>query len=139
MHDFDPLEHIMGVDEASEMWGLSPTYIKKLCYEQKLMAKKISNTWILSKFQSNPSALSVKAIEPSALLSPIIKALPSGTTFELNELVIPGNWKSLSLSEKRSVGKMFHKEVLSGDWENIEYVGRRPNNHAEYRIKKTTE
>jgi hypothetical protein len=44
----------MGVDEASELWSLSPGYIKNLCAEEKLEARKIGKTWILSKNQENP-------------------------------------------------------------------------------------
>jgi hypothetical protein len=48
------LDQVMGVDEASDLWNLSPGHIKNLCAEDKLIAKKIGNTWILSKNQENP-------------------------------------------------------------------------------------
>ena len=48
------LDQIMGVDEASELWSLSPGYIKNLCAEGKLDARKIGKTWILNKNQNNP-------------------------------------------------------------------------------------
>lgn len=48
------LDQVMGVDEASELWSLSPGYIKNLCAEEKLEARKIGKTWILSKNQENP-------------------------------------------------------------------------------------
>ncbi|MFP4976852.1 hypothetical protein ACE6ED_15715 [Paenibacillus sp. CN-4] len=51
----NPLEHIMGVDEASKRWDLSPAYIKNLCAAGKVTAVKIGNTWILDKDQSNPA------------------------------------------------------------------------------------
>ena len=48
------LDQVIGVDEASELWGLSPGYIKNLCAEGKVEARKIGKTWILSKNQENP-------------------------------------------------------------------------------------
>jgi excisionase family DNA binding protein len=48
------LDRIIGVEEASELWNLSPGYIKNLCAEGKLEARKIGKTWILSKDQKNP-------------------------------------------------------------------------------------
>ncbi|MED1742059.1 helix-turn-helix domain-containing protein [Bacillus swezeyi] len=50
------LDKIMGVDEASELWGLSPGYIKNLCAAGKIECKKIGKTWIISKEQENPKA-----------------------------------------------------------------------------------
>ncbi len=49
------LENVMGVEEASERWNLSPGYIKNLCAEGKVEAKKIGKTWIIDKEQDNPS------------------------------------------------------------------------------------
>ena len=48
------LERVMGVDEASELWNLSPGYIKNLCAEGMVRAKKIGKTWIIEKNQPNP-------------------------------------------------------------------------------------
>ncbi|SEN77905.1 helix-turn-helix domain-containing protein [Lihuaxuella thermophila] len=54
----NPLDLIMGVDEAGEMWGLSPGYIKNLCAEGKIRAKKIGGehrgVWVIDKTQPNP-------------------------------------------------------------------------------------
>lgn len=50
----NPLEHIMGVNEAAEMWGLSAGTIKNYCADGKLKAIKIDNRWILDKNQPNP-------------------------------------------------------------------------------------
>lgn len=49
------LENIIGVEEAAKLWGLSPGYIKNLCAEGKIKAKKIGKTWIIDKNQVNPS------------------------------------------------------------------------------------
>lgn len=53
----NPLEKIMGVDEASELWGLSPGYIKNLCAAGKVECIKIGKTWVLSREQPNPKSL----------------------------------------------------------------------------------
>ncbi|WP_337035135.1 helix-turn-helix domain-containing protein [Paenibacillus illinoisensis] len=53
-----PLEEIMDVQEAAQIWGLQPSYIKDLCrleLEKKGLAKKKGNTWILDRNQPNPS------------------------------------------------------------------------------------
>lgn len=49
------LEKIMGVEDASKLWGLKPGYIKNLCAEGKIEAKKVGNTWVIAKEQDNPS------------------------------------------------------------------------------------
>ncbi|MCY9066618.1 helix-turn-helix domain-containing protein [Bacillus inaquosorum] len=48
------LDKIIGVDEASKLWDLSPGYIKNLCAHGKLECKKIGKTWIILKDQPNP-------------------------------------------------------------------------------------
>lgn len=48
------LDNIMGVEEASTLWGLSPGYIKNLCAEEKIVCKKIGKTWVIDKTQPNP-------------------------------------------------------------------------------------
>lgn len=49
------LESIIGVEEASELWGLSPGTIKNYCAEGRVVARKIGKTWIIDKNQPNPS------------------------------------------------------------------------------------
>lgn len=51
----NPLEHIMGVEEAAERWNLAPGYIKNLCAKGHVTAVKIGKTWILDKTQPNPN------------------------------------------------------------------------------------
>ena len=51
---FNPLLHIMDVNEAAELWGLNPDYVKRLCQQGKLKARKMGQTWILDKHQPNP-------------------------------------------------------------------------------------
>lgn len=49
------LDQVIGVEEAAELWNLSPGYIKNLCAEGKVQAKKIGKTWIIARDQENPS------------------------------------------------------------------------------------
>ncbi|WP_179861529.1 hypothetical protein [Bacillus toyonensis] len=49
-----PLDNIMGVKEAGEMWGLSADRVKGLCQSGEVIAKKVGNSWILDKNQPNP-------------------------------------------------------------------------------------
>lgn len=55
INDSDPLNSVIGVDEASELWNLSAGYIKNLCAEGKIKAKKIGKTWIIDVNHPNPS------------------------------------------------------------------------------------
>lgn len=50
----NPLDQIMGVEEAAELWGLNPGYIKNLCNRGEIKAKKIGKTWVIDKHQPNP-------------------------------------------------------------------------------------
>ncbi len=43
------LNYMIGVNDASLICGLSPGYIKNLCAEGKIPAKKIGKTWIIDK------------------------------------------------------------------------------------------
>ncbi|WJE55409.1 helix-turn-helix domain-containing protein (plasmid) [Bacillus cereus] len=48
------LSDIMGVEEAAKEWDLSPGYIKNLCAEGKVQAKKVGKTWVIIKSQQRP-------------------------------------------------------------------------------------
>lgn len=48
------LDKVIGVEEAAELWGLSPNYIKNLCAQGKVKAKKVSGKWVIDKTQENP-------------------------------------------------------------------------------------
>ena len=56
-YNSDNLENVMGVQEASELWGLSAGYIKNLCARGKIKARNIGKTWIIDKSQPNPKSL----------------------------------------------------------------------------------
>lgn len=50
----NPLDNIMGAEEAAKIWGTSPGYVKNMCLHGKLKAVKIGKTWILDRNQPNP-------------------------------------------------------------------------------------
>lgn len=52
-----PLDLVMGVEEASTIWDLSPGRIKNICNEGRIPAKKVGRTWIVSKLQPNPKVV----------------------------------------------------------------------------------
>lgn len=52
----NPLDRVIGVEEAAQLWGLSSGYIKNLCASGKIQCKKIGKTWVILKDQSNPKS-----------------------------------------------------------------------------------
>lgn len=48
------LNQIISVQEAAELWGLSPDHVKRLCRDGDVIAKKIGNSWAVLKNQDNP-------------------------------------------------------------------------------------
>lgn len=54
-NEHDELSDVIGVEEAAELWGLSPGYIKNLCAMEKIKAKKIGKTWVILKSQERPN------------------------------------------------------------------------------------
>ncbi|WP_158283422.1 helix-turn-helix domain-containing protein [Laceyella sacchari] len=50
----NPLDKVMGVEEAAEKWGYAPGTIKNMCAEGKIQSKKIGKTWVISRCQPNP-------------------------------------------------------------------------------------
>lgn len=55
-----PLDLVMGVEEAAPIWDLSPGRIKNICNEGGVPAKKVGQTWIVSKLQPSPKQISRK-------------------------------------------------------------------------------
>lgn len=41
------LDAIMGIDEASEKWGLECTTIRKICQRNEIPCRKIGDTWLI--------------------------------------------------------------------------------------------
>lgn len=52
----NPLDKIIGVAEAAQLWGLSADRIKALCASGKIISKKIGNSWAILIDQPNPSS-----------------------------------------------------------------------------------
>lgn len=48
------LDQIIDVQQAAELWGLSPDHVKRLCRVGDIKAKKIGNSWAVLKDQENP-------------------------------------------------------------------------------------
>lgn len=43
------LHNVIGVHEAASILNVSPGYVKNLCAEGKIVAKKIGKTWVIDK------------------------------------------------------------------------------------------
>ncbi|WP_144029309.1 helix-turn-helix domain-containing protein [Paenibacillus campinasensis] len=50
----NPLDHIMGTEDAAKLWSLSQDHIKRLCRDGKVKCIRIGKTWILDKNQPKP-------------------------------------------------------------------------------------
>lgn len=48
------IDRVMGTEEAAERWELSQDHIKRLCRDEKVIAKRIGKTWVLERDQPNP-------------------------------------------------------------------------------------
>lgn len=57
------LTQIIDVQEAAELWGLSPDHVKRLCRTGEVEAKKIGNSWAVVKNQKNPKQRGRKTTE----------------------------------------------------------------------------
>ena len=44
-----PLHNVIGVHEAASILNVSPGYVKNLCAQGKIVAKKIGKTWVIDK------------------------------------------------------------------------------------------
>jgi len=44
------LERVIGVEEAAKLTGYKEGYLKNLCAERKIPAKKIGNVWVIDRF-----------------------------------------------------------------------------------------
>ncbi|MFE6708718.1 helix-turn-helix domain-containing protein [Bacillus thuringiensis] len=48
LNDSD-LYNVIGVNEAASILNVSPGHIKNLCAQEKIVAKKIGNTWVIDR------------------------------------------------------------------------------------------
>lgn len=53
-HQNSALDQVMGVEEAAKRWKLSPGYVKNLCNDGAVKAKRIGMAWVIDKNQPNP-------------------------------------------------------------------------------------
>lgn len=53
--DVTELEHLISVDEAARMWGITPQHVRRLCESGDIRAKKVGRQWIIDKRQENPT------------------------------------------------------------------------------------
>lgn len=51
---------LMGIKEASEMWGLSQAQLKQICAKRLVICRKIGNSWVILKDQPNPKRIERK-------------------------------------------------------------------------------
>jgi len=56
-HKNSELDSIMGVEQAALKWGLSAGYIRNLCAEGTVEAKRIGRDWVISKNHPNPKKI----------------------------------------------------------------------------------
>lgn len=50
----DPLNRVMGTEEAAGIWGLSADRIKALCQQGKVKSRRIGKHWIIDRNQPSP-------------------------------------------------------------------------------------
>ena len=62
-----------------------------------------------------------------------IATLDIGTEFFLKDLFDGTEWKKFKRGEKLSLGRRFKNWVEIGQFSNVVYVGKAPNNSAIYR------
>ncbi|MDA2118780.1 helix-turn-helix domain-containing protein [Bacillus cereus] len=43
------VHNVIGVNEAASILGVSPGYVKNLCAQGKIVAKKIGKTWVIDR------------------------------------------------------------------------------------------
>ena len=61
-----------------------------------------------------------------------IVAIDPGKTFVLKDLFDGYEWKSLSVGERTSFGRVFKNAVLNHQINNVKYAGKLSNNSAYY-------
>ena len=67
--------------------------------------------------------------------SAAVQKLAAEQTFEVRNLFQELRWESFTRGDRITLGKCFKNEVQDGRIPDVEYVGKKNNNHAVY-IKK---
>ncbi|EJR51714.1 hypothetical protein IIO_06173 [Bacillus cereus VD115] len=93
----NPLEHIMGVKEAGEMWELSADRVKGLCQSGDVIAKKVGNSWILDKNQPNPKG--GRRMRKEEVFSITVEDEP-GTPYPTKHKEVDNEQEAVELAEK---------------------------------------
>lgn len=73
--------------------------------------------------------MTTKDIQYKELLKNISK-LPAGKTFELKDVY--GKISFNNVSQKRALGKLFKNEVLNGNVNGVQHIGKKSDNHNHY-------
>lgn len=73
------LNHVIGVKEASILWGLTEGHIKNLCASEVIASKKIGNTWVIEKDQEH---VGIKQLLKVIMGSAFIKSFNVFSTYD---------------------------------------------------------
>lgn len=91
------LDQIMGVQEAGELWGLSPDRVKGLCQKGEVIAKKIGNSWVLDKNQPNPKG--GRKMRKEEVFTVTIEDEP-GTPYPIKQKEVENDSEAVELAKK---------------------------------------
>ena len=121
----NPLDHVIGVNEASELWGYTPGTVKNLCAVGKIRAKKIGKHWIIAKNQ-NPregvaQMLKIKSINTDYIGSRMDYVLEDGTM--LHESEWNGEWYQVDGQRYKPVYIGIGEADEDGDFAEYETIG----------------
>lgn len=90
------LDQIMGVQEAGELWGLSPDRVKGLCQNGEVLAKKVGNSWVLDKNQPNPKGGRRKMKESFT----VVVTNEVGSPYPIKEDTVSDEKQAIEIAEK---------------------------------------
>ncbi|RXT08858.1 hypothetical protein [Ammoniphilus sp. CFH 90114] len=61
------LDQLMSIEEASQLWNLEKSFIRQLCMDGRVIARRIDNTWVLLRNQDTPQLDILTPIDPQLL------------------------------------------------------------------------
>ncbi len=62
-----------------------------------------------------------------------LEKYPSGTEFNVAQILSLARWNTLDKSAKLSIARLFNKNVTNGVYRNIVFIGRSPSNVSLYK------
>ena len=62
-----------------------------------------------------------------------LDSFPSNIEFDVTTILTQARWKTLDRSAKLSLARLFNKKVTSGEYTNIELIGRSGSNVSIYK------